>query len=326
MSDFWNLPDGVEEIVPPLSTNLEKTKTELLDYFQNKGFDLIFTPLVEYSDFIGGLANEELSRSSFQFSDTNSERSLSLRPDISQQVARIDRRFLTEKNKKYCYYGEVTKKPLGSFTKAISTVKVGLEIFYDSETGVKEDIFNALSGALKKLGLKDYVLTIGDISILDEILDKLRFPLDKRNKLKDILSSRSKSDLSEFLKQEGKGKRTLSILSKLLDIIGDYEQEFKNLNLICRELKIDPKKLKNIKQSFDILKKNRIKNVLIDMVDFPGYSYHSGIVFSIFQPKTGVPLINGGQYKTPFSKANKKERKGMGFDIDLISILKLQSK
>ena len=39
MSDFWNLPDGVEEIVPPLSTNLEKTKTELLDYFQNKGFD-----------------------------------------------------------------------------------------------------------------------------------------------------------------------------------------------------------------------------------------------------------------------------------------------
>ena len=26
------------------------------------------------------------------------------------------------------------------------------------------------------------------------------------------------------------------------------------------------------------------------------------------------------------AKANKKERKGMGFDIDLISILKLQSK
>ena len=54
MSDFWNLPDGVEEIVPPLSTNLEKTKTNLLDYFQSKGFDLIFTPLVEYSESIGG--------------------------------------------------------------------------------------------------------------------------------------------------------------------------------------------------------------------------------------------------------------------------------
>ena len=80
MSDFWNLPDGVEEIVPPLSTNLEKTKTNLLDYFQNKGFDLIFTPLIEYSDSIGGLANEELSRSSFQFSDINSEKSLALRP------------------------------------------------------------------------------------------------------------------------------------------------------------------------------------------------------------------------------------------------------
>ena len=92
------------------------------------------------------------------------------------------------------------------------------------------------------MGLKDYVLTIGDISILDEILDKLRFPLNKRNKLKDILSSRSKSDLSEYLKQEGKGKRTLTILSNLLDIVGDYDHEFKNLNLICRELKIDPKK------------------------------------------------------------------------------------
>ena len=28
-------------------------------------------------------------------------------------------------------------------------MKVGLEIFYDSEAGVKEDIFNALSGLLK---------------------------------------------------------------------------------------------------------------------------------------------------------------------------------
>ena len=34
------------------------------------------------------------------------------------------------------------------------------------------------------------------------------------------------------------------MLSNLLDIIGDYEQEFKNLNLICKELKIDPKKIK----------------------------------------------------------------------------------
>ena len=92
------------------------------------------------------------------------------------------------------------------------------------------------------------------------------------------------------------------------------------------DIKIDPKKIKSMKQSFDVLKRNKIKNILIDMVDFPGYSYHSGIVFSIFQPKSGVPLINGGQYKTPFSKANKKERKGMGFDIDLISILKLQGK
>ena len=76
MSDFWNLPDGVEEIVPPLSTTLEKTKTELLDYFQNKGFDLISYSSGRISDSIGGLANEELSRSSFQFSDTNSERFL----------------------------------------------------------------------------------------------------------------------------------------------------------------------------------------------------------------------------------------------------------
>ena len=108
-------------------------------------------------------------------------------------------------------------------------------------------------------------------------------------------------------------------MSNLLDIIGDYEQEFRNLNLICNELKIDPKKLKSIKQSFEIIEKNKIKNVLVDMVDFPGYSYHSGIVFSIFQPKTGVPLINGGQYKTPFSKANKKERKGMGLSLIHIS-------
>ncbi len=52
MSDFWNLPDGVEEIVPPLSTNLEKTKTELLDYFQNKGFDNLLVGSQKYYSYL----------------------------------------------------------------------------------------------------------------------------------------------------------------------------------------------------------------------------------------------------------------------------------
>ncbi len=138
-----------------------------------------------------------------------------------------------------------------------------------------------------------------------------------------LIKNKLEENISNALNREVSiDKLNIKYLSGEADIFG--------IRLLNKNFEGELARIDTVKLNLDTLSlySNNIiiNNVLVDMVDFPGYSYHSGIVFSIFQPKTGVPLINGGQYKTPFSKKNKKERKGMGFDIDLISILKLQSK
>ena len=85
-----NLPDGVEDITSSEAIELENLKRSLLDFYQSKNFQLTYPSLIEFADAIGGVQNESLKDSAFTFSDDLSTNELIIRPDISQQIARID--------------------------------------------------------------------------------------------------------------------------------------------------------------------------------------------------------------------------------------------
>ena len=105
-----NLPDGVEDITSSEAIELEKLKRSLLDFYQSKNFQLTYPSLIEFADAIGGVQNESLKDSAFTFSDDLSTKELIIRPDISQQIARIDQAEASDGEKRYCYVGEVLKK------------------------------------------------------------------------------------------------------------------------------------------------------------------------------------------------------------------------
>ena len=105
-----NLPDGVEDITSVEALELEGLKRSLLDYYQSENFQLTYPSLIEFADTIGGDQNESIKDSAFTFSDDLSTNELIIRPDISQQIARIDQAEDTEGETRYCYVGEVLKK------------------------------------------------------------------------------------------------------------------------------------------------------------------------------------------------------------------------
>ena len=109
-SGYFNLPGGVEDILSERALELENLRRTLIDLYSQKGFSLVYPSIIEFADAIGGEVNSELKKRAFTFSDNSISSDIAIRPDISQQIARIDQASNSEEIKKYCYAGEVIKK------------------------------------------------------------------------------------------------------------------------------------------------------------------------------------------------------------------------
>ena len=48
--DRWQLPDGVDEILPESALQIEAMRRQLLDLYLRWGYDLVIPPMIEYTD------------------------------------------------------------------------------------------------------------------------------------------------------------------------------------------------------------------------------------------------------------------------------------
>jgi hypothetical protein len=48
VAETWLLPDGVTDVLPERAGRLEQLRRQLLDTLAGRGYELIYTPLVEY--------------------------------------------------------------------------------------------------------------------------------------------------------------------------------------------------------------------------------------------------------------------------------------
>ena len=83
------LPDGTEDFVGVKAKELEELRSLFLNFFYKNNCELVVPSLIEFSEILGGDFNESLRDYAYSFSDENLK-NISIRPDISQQIARID--------------------------------------------------------------------------------------------------------------------------------------------------------------------------------------------------------------------------------------------
>ena len=66
-TDYFNLPDGVEDILSERALELESLRRTLIDLYSKKGFSLVYPSIIEYADAIGGDVNSELKKEHLLF-------------------------------------------------------------------------------------------------------------------------------------------------------------------------------------------------------------------------------------------------------------------
>jgi len=312
------LPDGAEDFIGADAEELERIRNYLLSKFKRHGCQLVMPSLIEFSESLGGKMNASLKDFAYSFSDDSSSSEISVRPDMSQQIARIDTQIGIKKTQKYCYFGETLRKTKDSLTKSRIAYKAGVELFGKIKVADEISTIKLLISSLKSLGKYKITLSLGRTEPLSEIIGGLDLSKEDVKKLKKIMSSKSTSDLMDFCKVKKIKATHYKELNNLISLHGTkenlrYLKQHKKKIFQESGKKVE-KVIKNLPSSVDCH---------IDFSDFPGFDYHKGLVFSIHVAGFGFSLAKGGQYLV---ENLSSKREAIGFDINVSSLMKIKNK
>ena len=190
-----------------------------------------------------------------------------------------------------------------------------MEIFGKISITDEIDLIKLMLLSLKKAGKYKMTISLGRTEPLSEIFNGLNLSLNENRRLKKIIATKSKTDLEEFFNSKGLSTKSLTEIKNLIEVNGKIEclkylKKHKNKVFQASARKIE-KIIKNLPPSIDYH---------LDFSDFPGFDYHSGLVFSVHVEGFGFSIAKGGQYK---SMQNHIVREAIGFDVNVSSLTKL---
>ena len=137
-----SLPDFTADILSDEANRIEYIRRTLLDFYISEGYQFLIPPLLELMDSLKSNKEESFDNKIFSLFDNYSGKLLGVRPDITPQIARIDK-FLSDNNShntvnRYCYFGSVLHSiPDGLFSPR-EPFQIGCEVFGSEE--LKTDI------------------------------------------------------------------------------------------------------------------------------------------------------------------------------------------
>ncbi len=326
-ANCWQLPDGVDEVLPPRALQLETLSREILDLFASFGYDLIKTPLIEFIESLHIVPSPELQLSTFTLVDQLSGRSMGVRSDITSQVARIDAHVLQNDHPtRLCYADTVLRTLPNGQLGSRSPRLAGAELY--GYTGVEGDleIITLLLHTLQIAGIEQPLLALGHSTICRELLQAAQLPAATAAELFEALQNKATTDINRLLQQYALPADLTECLRLLPTLHGNISVLTTARSLLNNSSNAVLAALDQLEQlATAICQRFPQQKIYLDLCELRGYDYHSGVIFSAYVEGHGEAIANGGRYDgigASFGRA----RAATGFDTDLMTLLRLSKR
>ncbi len=320
--DHWQLPDGVEEVLPARAETVERLRRELLDLYRGWGYRLVIPPLVEFTESLLVGLGEDLDLLTFKLTDQLSGRTLGIRADITPQVARIDAHSLAEEGvTRLCYAGSTLHTRPQTPLASRSPIQLGAELYGDDSPGADVEIVRLMLATLQTAGIESITLDLGHVGIYEAVLDAAELDDELERTVFDALQRKSVPDLEAAL--AGAAPAVSELIIGLAGLHGD-----ETVLDSARELFADtaPAALAAVdalsEVATDIRRLQPEVAIYFDLAELRGYHYHTGLVFAAYTPGCGQALANGGRYND-VGQAFGRARPATGFATDLKAVVDL---
>ena len=317
ISETWLLPDGVADVLPEQAQVIENLRRKSLDFLASRGYQLVYTPFIEYIESLSSLSesNQDLDLATFKVIDQLSGRLLGVRADMTPQVARIDAHVHpVDGIARYCYAGTVLHTKPQGFNSTRAPLQLGAELFGSDSIDADVEMVDLMLSLLKEAGLAEGVhLDLGHVGLFRSLVKQAELSKATERQLSDLYQRKALPELAEFTQDLNFGSDFYAL--------GRYASD---LTALQAHLSADVLENTEFKQAFEAVKATQAEiqarwpnlHIGIDVVELRSYHYHTGLMYAVYAPNRAAPLAQGGRYDG-IGQHFGRARPATGFSCDL---------
>ncbi|MBH32604.1 MAG: ATP phosphoribosyltransferase regulatory subunit [Gammaproteobacteria bacterium] len=314
----WILPEGVEDILPEQAIWLEEKRRKIIDTFISSGYNLIITPLIEFTDSLLLDNSSDLDIQTFKVTDQYSGKQLGIRADITTQIIRS---YISNKEKnsigKFCYFDHVLRTRNNNNQSRIP-IQVGAELLGQSGIESDAEIIILMINVLKSITGKKIFLDLGHVGIYKYLIEKGDISKNEKSDIFNLIKAKSSTELKNYIQKtsiNGDLKNALIALPRMHGNIENIEADTEILFSFGDEVTNKINYLKNL--SSLIIETHNDITIKYDLCEFKGFDYENELVFSAFFEDSTDQFAVGGRYDGLIDKIQ-----GVGFSFDIRRLLK----
>ena len=317
ISETWLLPDGVADVLPEQAQVIESLRRKSLDFLASRGYQLVYTPFIEYIESLSSLSesNQDLDLATFKVIDQLSGRLLGVRADMTPQVARIDAHVHpVDGIARYCYAGTVLHTKPQGFNTTRAPLQLGAELFGSDSIDADVEMVDLMLSLLKEAGLAEGVhLDLGHVGLFRSLVKQAELSKATERQVSDLYQRKALPELAEFTQDLNFGSDFYAL--------GRYASD---LTALQAHLSADVLENTEFKQAFEAVKATQAEiqarwpnlHIGIDVVELRSYHYHTGLMYAVYAPNRAAPLAQGGRYDG-IGQHFGRARPATGFSCDL---------
>ena len=320
ISETWLLPDGVADVLPEQAQVIETMRREALDFLASRGYQLVYTPFIEYIESLSSLSesNQDLDLATFKVIDQLSGRLLGVRADMTPQVARIDAHVHpVEGVARYCYAGTVLHTKPQGFNTTRAPLQLGAELFGSDSIDADVEMIDVMLNLLKTADYDEGIhLDLGHVGLFRSLVKLAGLNKATESQLSDLYQRKALPELAEFTQDLSFG----SDFYALGRFASDLEALHSNLSALVladEAFKLAFDAVKTTKTEIQVRWPNL--HIGIDIVELRSYHYHTGLMYAVYAPNRAAPLAQGGRYDG-IGEHFGRARPATGFSCDLYAL------
>lgn len=320
ISETWLLPDGVADVLPEQAQVIESLRRKSLDFLASRGYQLVYTPFIEYIESLSSLSesNQDLDLATFKVIDQLSGRLLGVRADMTPQVARIDAHVHpVEGVARYCYAGTVLHTKPRGFNTSRAPLQLGAELFGSDSIDADVEMVDLMISLIQETGLADGIhLDLGHVGLFRSLVAQAGLNKVAEQQLSDLYQRKALPELEEFTTNLKFGQDFYAL--------GRYASDLDALQAhLSAEVLANPA----FTQAFNVLQttKDEVQtrwpnlSIGIDVVELRSYHYHTGLMYAVYAPNRAAALAQGGRYDG-IGEHFGRARPATGFSCDLYAL------
>ncbi len=275
------LPAGLRDILPPFAAFEAETVSRLMAVFAQAGYDRVKPPMIEFEQSLP-------SEGAFRVMDPLTQRMMTVRSDMTPQVARIAATRLSNDPRplRLAYAGQVLQVKGTQLRAERQFGQVGVELIGARDSAADAEILALLHDSLEHVGLSDITVDLTLSKLVPAIIGEQNGDIWLRN----ALDHRDVSTVSAA------GGETARLLTALIEAIGPADRALARLQAL--DLPPAAQALRSRLVEVVALIRTALPGLTltIDPVETRRFEYYTGVGFTIFARRSAAEIGRGGRY------------------------------